>query len=101
MLGFLSAYSEGLAAQVEAAGAAAALVPLLSTSGLQDYVACAAVWALGNLGRHSAQLANAVADAGGAPLSPSPVQTVAAAGCTVAFLTVLRCPAWPNFVPTT
>lgn len=63
-LGFLAAYTEPLATKVAEAGAVGALAPILAAAP-QDHVASAAVWALGQVGHHSAALAKAVADAGG------------------------------------
>ena len=61
-LGYIGAFSEGLAQKIIASQGIAPLVHCLATEPA-DYLKSAAAWALGQIGRHTADHAKAVADA--------------------------------------
>jgi 3-methyladenine DNA glycosylase AlkD len=61
-LGFIAAYSEGLAARVVDAAGVPALKDVLLGEGEEDHVRAAAVWALGQTGRHTPTHARALAE---------------------------------------
>ena len=62
-LGYIAAYSEPLAAAVVAAAGVSALRDALTDAGAEEHARSAAVWALGQVGKHSAACARAIANA--------------------------------------